>query len=397
MNSDDREFVSVRITNSVTRNISDATVSVEDRGRLPLLYSLSRNWAWEAINFRCRTHPEEASADLIDARGDNILHWCAFGHPPINTIETILAVSPQLAAVKNKQGQTPLHVACSYRASPDIVAAIIESYPEAAGMADASGSCPLHLLCDYGCSTESLRSVLQTTAGSSTVLKADRAYQRRPLYILNARKNLYEFQRWLKDTRDVRLRQVAIRQKMCADMEQIQQLEEIVDAHRNLEFWQKISLLLYVEYYGCESIDDISDDQVLHAAVGVADCPPSLRELAIALNAHELLTPDKVGRLAIQVAIEQSRYDLVIEMLRLQPSVAQTRNRQGMLPLALAVRHFQCPSWEKGIGLLVELHPAALEEVELEDIFIPLVWSKISSVCALFNAVRSRPNVFACQ
>jgi ankyrin repeat protein len=109
VNSDDREFVSVRITNSVTRNISDATVSVEDRGRLPLLYSLSRNWAWEAINFRCRTHPEEASADLIDARGDNILHWCAFGHPPINTIETILAVSPQLAAVKNKQGQTPLH------------------------------------------------------------------------------------------------------------------------------------------------------------------------------------------------------------------------------------------------------------------------------------------------
>lgn len=86
-----------------------ATTTTTARTSMPLLYSLARSWAWEAVRFRCQTHPAECSADLIDHRGDNVLHWTVFGRPPVTVVRQLLQTCPELAQRPNKQGLYPLH------------------------------------------------------------------------------------------------------------------------------------------------------------------------------------------------------------------------------------------------------------------------------------------------
>jgi hypothetical protein len=76
---------------------------------MPLLYGLARGWAWEAVCFRCQSHPHEASTDVVDHRGDNVLHWTVFGHPPEHVVRALCTACPALAAQANRQGLYPLH------------------------------------------------------------------------------------------------------------------------------------------------------------------------------------------------------------------------------------------------------------------------------------------------
>ena len=92
---------------------NDTTVVVsnrdDDHHHLPLLYSLAKSWAWQAVWFRCRTHPQEASAEYVDQRGDNALHWVAFGNPTTAVVSELLKACPALARKPNHEGFYPLH------------------------------------------------------------------------------------------------------------------------------------------------------------------------------------------------------------------------------------------------------------------------------------------------
>ena len=77
--------------------------------QMPLLYSLARSWAWSAVAHRCVTHPHEASADFVDHRGDNVLHWTVFGRPGAQVVAALLNACPELAQRPNNQGLYPLH------------------------------------------------------------------------------------------------------------------------------------------------------------------------------------------------------------------------------------------------------------------------------------------------
>lgn len=76
---------------------------------MPLLYALARSWAWEAVTFRCKTHPHEVSEAFIDELGETILHWACLGKPPVDSILAILQVRPEMAQARNRKGQLPLH------------------------------------------------------------------------------------------------------------------------------------------------------------------------------------------------------------------------------------------------------------------------------------------------
>jgi hypothetical protein len=89
-----------------SNNTSQSTTSLP---RLPMLYSLARNWAFPAVAFRCQTNPEEASAVWMDEQGDNALHWVVFGNPPVHVVEELLRACPNLARRRNKQRTLPLH------------------------------------------------------------------------------------------------------------------------------------------------------------------------------------------------------------------------------------------------------------------------------------------------
>jgi hypothetical protein len=109
-NNEIRPSIRVQIANAANGQSDDGDTNTSTDGRtLPLLYTLARGWAWEAVAFRCQSHPEEADASLTDYHGDNVLHWSAFGRPPLAPIDALLRVSPGLARTRNKKGLFPLH------------------------------------------------------------------------------------------------------------------------------------------------------------------------------------------------------------------------------------------------------------------------------------------------
>jgi hypothetical protein len=99
-----------------------ATTSSPQVPKLPLLYALAKSWAWEAVSFRCQTHPEEASEIYVDEYNlDNILHWMLIGKPPIAPIRAVLSTNPILAQCRNRRGLLPLHGTCVDRTIRQVI------------------------------------------------------------------------------------------------------------------------------------------------------------------------------------------------------------------------------------------------------------------------------------
>jgi hypothetical protein len=114
-NDDGRATLSVQITDAARGKRRESEEShkadrhICDARPMPLLYALAKSWAWDAVEFRCETHPGEAAMNWTDNHGDNVLHWSVFGKPPLSPIQNILTASPDLAKVKNNRGLFPLH------------------------------------------------------------------------------------------------------------------------------------------------------------------------------------------------------------------------------------------------------------------------------------------------
>jgi hypothetical protein len=111
-NNDSRATFSVQITDAAKGKKGEAHKAdrqICDARPMPLLYGLAKSWAWDAVVYRCETHPGEATMNWIDSHGDNVLHWSVFGKPPLAPIQNILTASTDLAKVRNNRGLFPLH------------------------------------------------------------------------------------------------------------------------------------------------------------------------------------------------------------------------------------------------------------------------------------------------
>ena len=335
----------------------------------------------------------------MDYLGDNALHWAAFGRPPLEAIQALLTASPGLAACANKKGHLPFHVACSYRASSQVQAALLRAYPEAAGIPTGAGSYPLHLLCDFGCSVESIRLVLGTKAGADCIMEKDSLYDRRPLEILNGRKNLYEFQRVLETMRRTRNRQRELR-KEGGPEEDIAQMNATVNKFRDLEFWQKAALLALVEYTRKEIPSEQSTEEllssplILNACVANPNCPPVIQDFAILLYDENFLVSDEKGNLPLHMACCSGSSAVIRSLVDACPCAAAIRNDEGDLPLAILLRQPN-RSWSGSVRCVLEAHPPALVDKEFERQLYPHLLARLSySVDVLYAAIRGQPDLF---
>jgi hypothetical protein len=400
---------------SVNSTIDDSAMDESANTTMPLLYSLARSWAWEAVAFRCQTHPHEASAHIRDYLGDTCLHWTVFGRPPTRAVQAILAACPDTARTANDAGLYPLHVACSYRASAEVIQALIMAYPEAAILPTKSGVYPIHFLCDYGgSSVESVKALLNCLEGMHSVVMVDPRFQRRSLFIFNERKNLREQQEDTELVRDRRMMQRAILREFAQPS--VNGWEELVGLHNELfsrfeddieplhksVFWRTVVLLVVAEYQhiltaqaGRDAADlqlpehiineDTANDVVqlkrrqstiLHAFVGNPECPPALQEHAVLLYEPHLLTQDDKGRCPLHLATETYALDwseassqLIMALLQACPTAASVRDTRGCLPLSLVLgkghRAWNMEASTQGLDKLIDAYPLALFEPDI--------------------------------
>jgi phage tail protein X len=423
---------------------------------LSFLYQLCKRWAWPAVIFRTQELPHEAHS-ATDGNGDTMLHWTCFGSPPLEVVEALLRANPKLATVANRRGNLPLHVACSYRASSSIIRLLVQVHPESVDMANGQGSYPLHILCDYGCPTvDSIRAILEVSV--RTVRLEDALFRRTPLLILNERKNLHEFHdslhtlRIMANNNNNNNNNNALgggyhHHRTSPSLPSLTKKDTLFLARcRRMVFWKKASLLILAEHSkrtlpkssgndndndndnDNENNDEEDDDTtsptrtttgIVHACLHINHCPPALLEFAVLVRANELLLPDDTtGQLPLHVAVQQCNVTTIMDLLNANPEAARIPNpttttttsrsvgnttrynnnnntNNNKLPLQVLLERFPDSPWAGVVNPFVSANPTALESLNLDKRFYPLIWAKLiiakKDLDTIFESMRCNP------
>jgi len=133
---------------------------------LSLLITKDKHWSAAAV--RCRLFPHEAREAMeVKVRGAYTakitpLHYACENKPTVEVIQTLIeANGPALERRQEPGGQLPLHAACTWGASPDVVRALLAAHPSCAEMKDFLSNLPLHCACYSGADTVVFEALLR--------------------------------------------------------------------------------------------------------------------------------------------------------------------------------------------------------------------------------------------
>jgi hypothetical protein len=97
-----------------------------------------------------------SSAILIDdpslphaVTSDIIIHFAARLQAPLRIISLLSRMYPQSLASSDIFGRYPIHVACKWASTPDIIAYLIKTNPSVVGVPDAIGKVPMHYVGEF--------------------------------------------------------------------------------------------------------------------------------------------------------------------------------------------------------------------------------------------------------
>jgi ankyrin repeat protein len=62
----------------------------------------------------------------------------------LETAKILLASDPEVVSVKDREGNLPLHLACYYNSSYEVIELLYNAYPSGALVRDAEGNLPVH-------------------------------------------------------------------------------------------------------------------------------------------------------------------------------------------------------------------------------------------------------------
>jgi len=123
-------------------SIASDTVQWPDSfGWLPIHYACASGSDSSVIHALADAYPE--SKTTTDRRGRTPLHF-ALGDKPASPDVIVLLSSSGAAAYPDEIGMLPLHYACAFGASEDILFALTDAYPEAIRARDSRKRTPLH-------------------------------------------------------------------------------------------------------------------------------------------------------------------------------------------------------------------------------------------------------------
>jgi hypothetical protein len=142
------------------------------------LASLIEQRKWSTALVRIRENPLEAEQDLqVMTRGGFIantgmthLHYACERKPPVGVVHLLLEAFPIAALTRAMPGGAlPLHVACIWGASAEVVKALLSSDHGTVKVKDELGNVALHSACFSGADAEVVRALLDVEGGARTV------------------------------------------------------------------------------------------------------------------------------------------------------------------------------------------------------------------------------------
>eukprot|EP00978_Attheya_sp_CCMP212_P011226 scaffold27591_cov50-Attheya_sp.AAC.1 len=379
----------------------------ENRDHLPLLYALAQRWAWPAVTHRVSTHPHELDKAVCPKTGDTALHWACIGRPPLHSVQ---ALAPKQAHLLNHKQMYPLHVACDYRASPEVLGELTRTFPDAAGTVDATGRYPIYtILTSSHVITDRLVQSVEAVLDASP----DGAFL--GCGCIDPRDGLSPLQ-YLHST------------FRCdsSDLQQQQQEDWYERLHRKDPLterqWHLATMLMKAEYkflqkkrhanhdgmtknknnyYPAKRIKDDGEHDLIglgvvrpanatfeclvHASLEIRNCPIDFIKLAIHCFPDQVHETDCYGNLPLHIAatnIKMNHPDhnnpccrsLMRTLIDAHPMALLTENQQGLIPLAAAIQENNT----NVAFFLLQSNPAAVETLNLDVRLYPTLLAHIS-------------------
>ena len=135
----------VSVINFLTR-VAPETLMVEDVDSLTPLFRAVRNSTKDVVRNLLEHNPD---LRLVDHLGGTILHH-ASGHGSAEMVEFLVSKFPEMitAQTRDRDGFTPLHVACLFGTSLEVVQTLIRHNPDIMHASDSHGRKPIHLTSD---------------------------------------------------------------------------------------------------------------------------------------------------------------------------------------------------------------------------------------------------------
>ena len=135
------------------------------------LATLIKNQNWEAVIDRLDYNPNESTEHLhvttrggfIATKGFTPLAYAVERRPPVEVVQALIEASPESVGIKvHPGGALPLHIACTWHASPSVVNALLEAEPAACRVPDELGNVPLHAAAFSGATAPVVDALLRT-------------------------------------------------------------------------------------------------------------------------------------------------------------------------------------------------------------------------------------------
>lgn len=432
------------------------------------LLTLVQSYEWSAALERISTHPCEATS--VGEQGRTPLHVACDHDAPAFVVKALLQANPSAVTMVGTSDMNPLHITCSSQhASVEVVRVLLDGCEDVCkitAMKDVDGDTPLHAACRCGAPIE----VLEVLLRANPQLVHDRDYEGlTPLLRL--------WVRYFVMLGDDTINSVAHRNDVTGELE---------------EAWNKTELLLRAAYCGLldsydsftgsgqnatatsdtatnnnNNVDDGNEPQpesvdgrteqpfyVLHAASRV-DCPRAVVKIATVLYPQQLHEYDSTMRTPLMIAtvapvfkehdlsgegysIEElihgdeedeeeeddvyasrSRHDDDDRVEQKQPTVIQilleagakanhgNRNlKKGRLPLHSAI--VSGKRWNEGLKCLRNAYPDSLIKIDQETGLYPFMLAaavggaalkdeittvgRSADLTTIFEILRSRPD-----
>eukprot|EP00568_Trieres_chinensis_P017744 CAMPEP_0183329616 /NCGR_PEP_ID=MMETSP0160_2-20130417/84884_1 /TAXON_ID=2839 ORGANISM="Odontella Sinensis, Strain Grunow 1884" /NCGR_SAMPLE_ID=MMETSP0160_2 /ASSEMBLY_ACC=CAM_ASM_000250 /LENGTH=450 /DNA_ID=CAMNT_0025497807 /DNA_START=41 /DNA_END=1390 /DNA_ORIENTATION=- len=286
------------------------------------LHSFIRSYHWNEAYARCSTHPEELQR--YDGYNITALHLvCRIGGAPSYLVERVVSSWPKAAEIQDtKRGNTPLHLQCmnSQRSSYE-VSCLIKNCPKAASMLNKEGRSPLHVACVSNAMSPVLKQLVE--ADPSMLLQKDNS---------GATPLMLTWKAYSSSIQGMATLDAILRRGM----------RETSDGHFG-RFWYKMTFLLgetfaYQHNYqsrGC----------TVHAILATDACSfdTNLLSLALKLNPDWAQQKDPNGNSPLHLAAAMAPPKAIKVMVEAGPrtdleSAASEPNCFGELPLFLAIK-----------------------------------------------------------
>lgn len=130
---------------------------------------------WSTVLARIKQEPLEAEQDLqvmtrggfMSGSGMSPLHYSCERKPPVEVVKKMIDANSVAILTRSMPGGClPLHIACTWGATPDVIKALLAADAGSARVKDELGNIPLHSACFSGASIQVIELLLKADTKS---------------------------------------------------------------------------------------------------------------------------------------------------------------------------------------------------------------------------------------